>query len=287
MTKHLKRLVPAPLRRPLRGAVLLLIPPLRRRLTRTWRRRNRLKRRVRGTRNRLNRLRRKLQKALKNVWRTRTRTRARAIGDEPNPSTSHVSLSETEAKIHKLKNRLSALGFTERALEDLQNLVTDSSEPTLQSRAAWQLALWYADQYSEEGARQCLKLLPVALQGENDAVLLRQAAVVEAECQEVLGNLEAAHLAISRALELGPHADLFLARANLESSASAQIEWVNKALELYGLSRLSFDASAGRPLLDALRPGQDKQERVEVSSDTKVSVIIPVYNAEDLSLIHI
>jgi glycosyltransferase involved in cell wall biosynthesis len=54
-----KRLVPAPLRRPIRRGVLFLIPPLRRRLKRTWRRRNRLLRRVRGTRNRLNRLRRK------------------------------------------------------------------------------------------------------------------------------------------------------------------------------------------------------------------------------------
>jgi glycosyltransferase involved in cell wall biosynthesis len=57
--KLLKGLVPAPLRRPIRRGVLFLIPPLRRRLKRTWRRRNRLLRRVRGTRNRLNRLRRK------------------------------------------------------------------------------------------------------------------------------------------------------------------------------------------------------------------------------------
>jgi glycosyltransferase involved in cell wall biosynthesis len=184
-------------------------------------------------------------------------------------------------KIRPIKNRLYALGFTERALKDLQNLITENSEPTLQSRAAWQLSLWHADQYSEEGARQCLELLPVALQDENDPVRLRQAAIVEAECQEALGNLEAAHLAISRALELGPHADLFLARANLEASASAKIEWLNKALELYEIPKISFDASAGRPLLDSLRPGQDKQERVEVSSVTKVSVIMPIYNAED------
>src|SRR5215217_7737675 len=60
MTKPLKRLVPAPLRAPIRGAVLFLIPPLRRRLTRTWRRRNRPKRRVwrihTRARNRLKRL---------------------------------------------------------------------------------------------------------------------------------------------------------------------------------------------------------------------------------------
>src|SRR5215208_914119 len=188
--------------------------------------------------------------------------------------------SEEVTKIAKIKG-LYALGFTQRALKDLQNLVTDSSEPTLQSRAALQLSLWYADQYSEEAARQCLELLPVALQGENDEQLLRQAAIVEAECQEALDNLEAAKLAISRALEVRPYAYLFLARANLEASRSARIEWVNKALELHGISKISFDASAGHPLLDSLRSGQDKQERVEASCDTKVSVIVPVYNAED------
>ena len=281
--------------------MLFLIPPLRRRIRRTWRRRNRLKKwvtrmrnrlrlRVRRARTRLNRLRHKLQKALKNVWRRQlkqhiwrihTRTLGHATGGESTPSTSTVSLSEIKAKIQKLKNRLRALGFTERALKDLQNLVAESSEPTLQSKAALQLSLWYADQYSEEGARQCLELLPVALQGENDEVLLRQAAIVEAECQEALGNIEAAKLAISRALEVRPYAYLFLARANLEASRSAQIEWVNKALDLHGISKISFDASAGHPLLDSLRSGQDKQERVEASSDTKVSVIVPVYNAQD------
>src|SRR5215218_6794506 len=157
----LKRLVPAPLHAPIRGAVLFVIPPLRRRLTRTWRRRNRLNRRVRRSRNWLNRrVRRKLQKVLKNIWRIRARTRGRATGGEsspstsPSPSTSHVSPSEANAMIYRLKRRLYALGFTERALKDLRNLATDSSEPALQSRAAWQLALWYADQYSEEGARQ-------------------------------------------------------------------------------------------------------------------------------------
>jgi glycosyltransferase involved in cell wall biosynthesis len=185
-------------------------------------------------------------------------------------------------RIQQIKTRLYNLGFTDRALEDLQSLVADDSNPVLQRLAAWELSLWYANQYSKEGARQSLELLPVALHGENDPVQLRQAAIVESECQKALGNLEAAKLAISRALELGPHAELFLAYANLEASASAQIEWVNRALELHRIPKISFDASAGLPLLDSLRPGQDERERVEVSSDTKVSVIIPVYNAEDV-----
>src|SRR5215203_6483771 len=77
VSKLLKKALPAPLRPPIRAAVLLLIVPLRRRLRHTWRsgvnrrvrrRRNRLKRRVRGMRNRLRYLRRKLQGFLRNVW---------------------------------------------------------------------------------------------------------------------------------------------------------------------------------------------------------------------------
>jgi glycosyltransferase involved in cell wall biosynthesis len=74
-TKHLKRLVPAPLRPLIRRVMLFSIPPVRRRLTRAWRRRNRPRRHLRGRRGPLSRLRRKPQKALKNVWRRQVKQR--------------------------------------------------------------------------------------------------------------------------------------------------------------------------------------------------------------------
>jgi glycosyltransferase involved in cell wall biosynthesis len=74
--KLLKGLVPVPLRRPIQRGMLFVVPPLRRRLTRTWRRRNRLKRRVIRMRNRLKlrvirmrkRLNRLRRKQLKPIW---------------------------------------------------------------------------------------------------------------------------------------------------------------------------------------------------------------------------
>src|SRR5215203_7265569 len=98
----LKRVVPAPLRQPLRGVVLSLLirAPLRQQLRRTWRRRNRLKRRVRRGRYRIrlrvrrirsrlivrlrrrhNRLRRKLLKPIRVhirllIWNWRRRNRS-------------------------------------------------------------------------------------------------------------------------------------------------------------------------------------------------------------------
>ena len=81
LSNFLKKVLPAPLPPPIRGAVLLLIPPLRRRLRHTWR--SGVKRRLRGKRNRLkrrvwdtrDRLRRELQRFLRNVWRVQLKQR--------------------------------------------------------------------------------------------------------------------------------------------------------------------------------------------------------------------
>jgi glycosyltransferase involved in cell wall biosynthesis len=109
VTKLLKKLVPGPLRRPVRGATLFVVAPLQGRLTHTWRRRNRLKRRVRGTRNRLNRLRRKLLKALKNAWRRQVRQRVWLRiwrmhlwrkGDRPVESDNQIHLISSLVRLH-------------------------------------------------------------------------------------------------------------------------------------------------------------------------------------------
>lgn len=184
-------------------------------------------------------------------------------------------------------DQLYALGFTDRAREDLERLVADDSKPELRALAAWQLSMWYANQHrsvllNAESARWCLELLPSAMRSKTGPVRPRQTAIVEAECQTALGYTAAARSTISHALGLGPHADLFLARANLEPSASGKVEWINKALALQGVPGISLDASTGLPLLDSLRSGQDGPQRVAVSSETLVSVIMPVYNAEDV-----
>lgn len=142
-------------------------------------------------------------------------------------------LASHRRKIAQLRERLYTLGFTERALQDLKSLAADDSAPVLQRLAAWEISLWHANQGGEENARLCLRLLPVALRDENNPVRIRQTAIIEAECQELLGNVELARGAVSRALESEAHADLFFAHANLEASASARIEWVNKALQLH------------------------------------------------------
>lgn len=192
------------------------------------------------------------------------------------------TLAQHRIRVNQLKIRLQSLGFTERALEDLQNLAKDDSEPALQIMAVRELALWHANQQDEEGARRCLELLSGAARSDDNPIAQRQNAILEAECQEVLGNTEAARGTISRALASESNADLFLANANLETSGPAKVEWINKALQLHEMTGVSLDDSTGHPLLDSIKSAQAPEEQVELSSSAKVSVIMPVFNAQDV-----
>ena len=109
MTKLLKKVLPTSLRPPIRAAALLLIPPLRRRLRRTWRRRNRLKQRVRGPQEGLNRLRRRLHRFLSDVWRRQLKQRLwLAIwrihiwrrGNQPLESNNQIHLISSLWRLH-------------------------------------------------------------------------------------------------------------------------------------------------------------------------------------------
>ena len=137
MTKLLKKLVPGPLRRPVRGATLFVVAPLQQRLTHTWRRRNRLKRRVRGTRNRLNRLRRKLLKALKNAWRRQVKQRVWLRiwrvhlwrkGHRPVESDNQIHLISSLVRLHT--------GNALRTLH-LYNELKDHAEVSLWTERHW------------------------------------------------------------------------------------------------------------------------------------------------------
>lgn len=188
---------------------------------------------------------------------------------------------KNERQVKLLRFKLLNLGITKRAFADLKKLVGDDSEPHMQRLAAWELALWHADKYNREDARQCLELLPIATQGENDPERSHRVAILKAECHDILGDLEAGEKTIQQAMSAGPNADLYLAAAHLESSISGRIEYINKALELDGISKITFNPIANRPPYDCLRPVPETRKRPQRTWDSfKVTVIVPAYNAE-------
>ncbi|WP_216829903.1 glycosyltransferase [Alkalihalobacterium elongatum] len=185
------------------------------------------------------------------------------------------------AEITQVKHRLYNLGFTKRGLTELEVLCQAKDEPYLNRLANWELALWHANQYDKDHAQKCLELLPKAIQDEADPNKIRQAAIMEAECYEILGDIPAAKEALSKALATGEHADTYLAAANLETSMTKRLNWVNKALDLYEINHV-FLTEENEEKLAYDRLGSNGEKYEEASSGPKVTIIMPVYNAEDV-----
>nr|WP_246187557.1 glycosyltransferase family A protein [Ornithinibacillus caprae] len=78
-------------------------------------------------------------------------------------------------------------------------------------------------------------------------------------------------------LTLDKHPDLFLAKANLENSIEKKLNWINKAFDYYNLSTISFSGKTVSVSYDDL--STEVLEPVE-NAETKVSIILPAYNAE-------
>lgn len=181
-----------------------------------------------------------------------------------------------------LEYRLMSLGFTERAVIDLQQIVHSNKKPFQKRPAARVLARWYANQRDEKSARRCLEMLGIAIQGETNQKLLRQAVIIEAECHELLGNIETGKAVIQRALDSEPYADLYLAAANLETSIPKRLVWINQALALYFAYPVYYDSSSGNCAFDCIKADKAMLKKAEVSpeSDPLVTVIVPAHNSE-------
>lgn len=184
-------------------------------------------------------------------------------------------------KIERLKYRLYNLGFVEKAIDDLIHTVSTSRDPYLKRLAAWELAVWYANQYTKEGAKNCLKYLAAAIENEKDKVLLRRAAILIAESYEILDDIEIGKRVIMDALALDKHPDLYLAAANLELDLPSKLEWINKAFNHYQVENIILDHTKdNQSLYDRLKDTGEKTDPPE--ERPKVTVIIPSFNAEDV-----
>jgi glycosyltransferase involved in cell wall biosynthesis len=183
-----------------------------------------------------------------------------------------------EQQVDVIRRRLRDLGLAGRPLADLRELAADASQPYRQRLAAWELALWHADQCRGDDARQALEYLSVAAAGEYHPGRLRHLAVLMAECHDLTGDPGAAREAIVLASELGPDGNLCLAAANLEPDPARRVEWFNRALELHGLARIDFRQRATGDAFDGLTAG--KAAAVPPSVDGPlVTVIMPAHNA--------
>ncbi|AST93377.1 glycosyl transferase family A [Sutcliffiella cohnii] len=183
-------------------------------------------------------------------------------------------------KIEQLRYKLRNLGFFEEALKDLEDLYKNSPNAVLRKSAAWEIALWHANKQTPEGAKECLKYIPFLYEGEQDKEQLRQITIIEAECLIAVNKNEEAKRTLLTALKREEHPDLFLALANCETNVDERLKWINKMYTFYRLTSVLLEEETTKNFYDNL--SHKKAKAVYKENSGKVSIIIPVYNAEDV-----
>ncbi|MDZ7833012.1 MAG: glycosyltransferase [Desulfobacterales bacterium] len=186
----------------------------------------------------------------------------------------------TLRRVERAKRCLHQLGFTDRPLMELHEMLEDKSQPFQKRTAAWELALWEANQYTPASAWRCLSLLPIVTKGEKDSVRLIRATVLKAECHDILADRAGGFKTVKKQLNMSLHADLYLAAANLEDQLDKRLVWINKALALYELAPVTLEKVSDIPPYDRLAPTKALQP-LKTNGNPKVTVIIPAYNSQD------
>lgn len=181
-------------------------------------------------------------------------------------------------RVGQFRYRLLNLGFKEKAYADLKALAMDDSNPKRQIAAAWELALWHADQYTVKDAKESLKFLAVVGKNIKNKDYTRQIAILEAECLELLGDTDNAKRNVLELVKIQKHSDIYLALANLEILIEDRMKWINKALHLSGISPIKINLSESLPYYDRIESINITKNKT--NDGPKVTVIIPVYNAE-------
>lgn len=191
-----------------------------------------------------------------------------------------VARRKARAHVSALRRKMLELGFIERATADLEACVNQDEDPYLRDLAAWELAVWNANRYSPESAERTLELLDV-IASTDDPALVKRAAVLRAESEALLGRKENAAALLRETLETsGPDADIFLGLCGLAGSVGERIDLINQALEQSGLSPVHLDAGPARTPYDRLH-GEEEGDVANQPPGTRVTVIVPAYNAED------
>lgn len=178
-----------------------------------------------------------------------------------------------------IRNKLLSLGFTDKPLEELREILDINPDPVARTLAARELALWHMREKTEEGYRATLGYLAQA-RAQSPALDVRsKLATIELLCHYFLGDTAAGLAAYDRialAGEVTP--DALLARVNFETTAEGRIAWINQVLRHYGIAPVALLPDEGQPFYDRLTSASVLPE---VTEGPKVTVLIAAYEAGD------
>lgn len=184
--------------------------------------------------------------------------------------------------IAELTQRMLSGGFAQRAYADLCALAEQAKDQTSRQGAAWELALWHANQDTGSDAAECLRWLSAAApRSTPDRGRAQQTAILRAECLERIGKTEEARKVLESALEDGVTCDLLLGYANL-FSGEQKLHVINRAFTHCGLAKVESMLDGSPLSLGSLRPAAEMPGKESVSSqEPLVSVIVPAFNCRE------
>lgn len=186
------------------------------------------------------------------------------------------------SNIVAMRQKLQKFGFIYRAYQELVQFTKSDDSGFFKQEAAWVLANWHANKQSVQQAVNCLQFANLATSTGMNINRAQRAAVLKAECYKTLGEMPKAEEAISNAMLLGPSADLLIAKMNIENNAESKIKWLNKAYEQFKVLPVRLSEDQDPKVLKRLRGGDvEACSKAKTSIKTLVSVIVPVFNAED------
>src|SRR5690625_430272 len=108
---------------------------------------------------------------------------------------------EQKRVVKHIKDHLYSLGLRKKALHEMKKRFKETNDSYEKRLYAWELALWYANQLTEEDAKKALPYLEVAKNNEKDRLQQKRIAVIEAECYERIGDVTSAQNVLQTALK--------------------------------------------------------------------------------------
>lgn len=194
--------------------------------------------------------------------------------------TTRKRQDDVRSWIGVIRNKLLSLGFTDKPLEELREILDINPDPVARMLAARELALWHMREKTEEGYRATLGYLAQA-RAQSPALDVRSKfATIELLCHYFLGDTAAGLAAYDRIALVGEVTpDALLARVNFETTAEGRIAWINQVLRHYGISPVALLPDEGQPFYDRLTSASPLPE---VPDGPKVTVLIAAYEAGDM-----
>src|SRR5699024_7063568 len=181
---------------------------------------------------------------------------------------------DAQNKLKQYTYHLYELGFTTKALKDLEHLYESTRNNNLKKAIAWELALWHANKYTETGAEQAFEYLPQAVRGVKDKRFLRRAAIIAAECADTLNHRVSAKKILKTVMHQN-HPDIYLAMANLEDSLDDRADWINKTNEYYNIATMDYTSNTFEALTAGPPPEAHERIRMVIMTERNSVFKIP------------